>query len=64
MSKVALGLVVVLFALLLLVVWPLAVIWSINTLFGTNIPMNLHTWVAVAVLVSVLRLSFPSQTRD
>lgn len=59
--KAAAGLLVVLLALLLAVVWPLAIAWSINTLFGTEIPMNPRTWLAVVVLVFVLRASLPRQ---
>jgi len=40
----------------LILLWPLAVIWSVNTLFGTVIPMEFRTWLAVVVLVTVLRV--------
>lgn len=44
-------------SLLLVALWPLAVVWSINTLFGTSIPYNLSTWAATVVLVTIIRIS-------
>ena len=38
-------------ALILLVIFaPLAVIWSLNTLFTLAIPYNFYTWLAVVVM--------------
>lgn len=38
-------------ALILLVIFaPLAVIWSLNTLFPLAIPYNFYTWLAVVVM--------------
>lgn len=33
---------------------PFFTIWSVNTLFGLQIPMNFLTWVAVLWLMTVL----------
>lgn len=40
----------------ILMVWlaPLAAIWSINTLFGTAIPFTFDTWCAALILSSVV----------
>lgn len=40
----------------IIMLWPLAVIWSFNTLFGTVIPMEFKTWLAVIVLTALLRM--------
>ena len=37
----------------LIVAYPLAVIWSLNTLFGFTIPFTFKTWCATMVLVGV-----------
>ena len=37
--------------------WPLAVVWSLNTLFQTQIPYALNTWAAVVVIVTLVRVS-------
>lgn len=40
---------------LLIVVAPVALIWSINTLFPVaNIPLNIETWLAAVVIGGVL----------
>lgn len=57
MSKAFLGAFVVIFALLFIVWWPFAAIWSVNTLFQTQIPMNFRTWLAVVVLVAMFRVA-------
>lgn len=44
-------------AVMFLIWWPLAVIWSLNTLFRADIPYNLQTWAAIVVLVAILRVS-------
>jgi hypothetical protein len=49
-------LLVVLAGATLILLWPLAVIWSLNTIFGTAIPMEFKTWLAVVVLVAILRV--------
>lgn len=44
----------------LVVLWPICAIWSLNTLFGLGIPYTVNTWLAVLLLVSILRFQFPS----
>jgi len=44
-----------LLVLLLVIGMPVAVIWSVNTLFGLTIPFTLQTWLATVILVGVLR---------
>lgn len=56
-NKLALAGVVMACAVMFLIWWPLAVIWSLNTLFRAGIPYNLQTWVATVVLVAILRVS-------
>lgn len=34
----------------LLIVMPFVTIWSVNTLFNTNIPTTFDTWLAVIIL--------------
>lgn len=58
MSKALLGTLVVLSSLLFVVWWPLATIWCVNTLFRTDIPMNIQTWTATVVLVVTARFVF------
>lgn len=36
--------------LLLVALGPLALIWSVNTLFALSIPYSVETWLAVLVL--------------
>lgn len=38
--------IIVLFALLVIMFFPLISIWAVNTLFGTAIPFTLATWFA------------------
>ncbi len=45
---------IILFAILVVWLAPLASIWSINTLFGTTIPFTFDTWVASLLLGSVV----------
>lgn len=35
-----------------IVLWPLAVIWAVNTLFAFNIAYTFWTWLAVIVLTA------------
>lgn len=42
------------FALFVIVIMPIAVIGSLNTLFNLDIPVNLSTWSSVVVLSMVL----------
>lgn len=46
-SLVGLGILFILFLISLIIFGPLITIWSLNTLFLLNIPMNLGTWFAV-----------------
>jgi hypothetical protein len=56
MNNFALALSVVILVILFAVWWPLAVIWSLNTLFDTGIPYSIKTWAAVAVLTTIVKL--------
>jgi hypothetical protein len=48
--------IVVALAIVLVILMPLAVIWSVNTLFPTqDIPYTLDTWSAIVVLGIFLR---------
>ena len=43
------------FILLVLVIGPIAAIWSLNTLFpALNIPFTFETWMAAAILSTVV----------
>lgn len=55
-NKALLGLLIVVSSFFLVALWPLAVVWSVNTLFQAGIPYNLRTWAAVVVLVALARL--------
>jgi hypothetical protein len=44
-------LLILLFAILMVIVGPIATIWSLNTLFPVlNIPLTLDTWMAAFLL--------------
>lgn len=58
MNKAAIETLIVVAGAMFLFWWPFAMIWSINTLFGTNIPMTLKTWVATVALVTVAKVCF------
>ncbi len=45
-SLILIGLLVI----ALLLFWPLAVIWALNTLFGLTIPFTPWTWLSVIIL--------------
>lgn len=60
MKDATLGLLVILFAILAMVLWPMGVIWSVNTLFDLHIPMNFRTWLATVILVTMLRFNWES----
>lgn len=55
-KQATLGIFIVLAALIFLFWWPFALIWCVNTLFRTEIPMDFRTWLATVVLVVMLRL--------
>jgi len=42
------------FAILLIVLAPVATIWSLNTLFALNIPIGFDTWAAALILGGVV----------
>ena len=46
---------VIIFVIVLLLVGPLAVIWSVNVLTHTDIPYTFDTWIAIVVLGAFLR---------
>jgi hypothetical protein len=50
-------------AFLAIVWWPVAIIWSVNTLFNTEIPVNFRTWIAVVLLVSILKISISGYSK-
>jgi hypothetical protein len=52
MSRAALIFTLVILAI---VVGPILIIWSLNTLFSLTIPFTPQTWVATAILTSVVR---------
>ena len=46
------------FAVVMVVIGPIAAIWALNTLFPVlNIPLNGGTWLAGAILLALLRTS-------
>ena len=54
MNQAILGIVALVLAYIILV--PIAVIWSLNTLFPVlNIPVNFDTWCAVVVVGTFIR---------
>ena len=54
MKETILGIVVLVLAYIILV--PIAVLWSLNTLFpALNIPINFDTWCAVVVVGTFIR---------
>jgi hypothetical protein len=42
------------FVILLIVLAPVATIWSLNTLFALNIPIGFDTWAAALILGGVV----------
>jgi hypothetical protein len=38
--------------------WPMALIWSVNSLFSTEIPLNFKTWLATMILSAFLKANF------
>jgi len=57
MKDTALVLAMFAVAVLAILWWPIAIIWCVNTLFNTEIPVTAKTWVAVALLVTIFRVS-------
>jgi hypothetical protein len=48
---------IILLVIFLLIFWPLAAIWSLNTLFGLTIPFTFWNWLAVTVLTATVNSS-------
>lgn len=45
----------IIFTILILIsIGPIFTIWSLNTLFSLNIPINFYTWVSMAWLLLIL----------
>jgi hypothetical protein len=44
------GVTLVVAAILLIILWPFAIIWALNTLFEFGIAYTFWTWLAVLVL--------------
>lgn len=45
----------IVFAIVMTICWPMLVIMSVNTLFGTMIPITLKTWFSVVILGLFIR---------
>ncbi len=58
MKQTAIGLSVLLLGVFALVMWPVALIWSVNALFSTEIPVNFKTWLATMILSAFLKANF------
>jgi hypothetical protein len=52
-AQKAIGSVILVLIAVSVIVTPLAVIWSVNTLFGTGIAYTMWTWLATVVLIFV-----------
>lgn len=48
---------IVIAVLIAVVLWPLAIVWALNTLFGLTIAYTFWTWLAALVLVSAITSS-------
>ena len=48
--KLIAGLSIILIAIALFICCPIALIWTLNTLFNLHIPITFGTWLASAVL--------------
>ncbi len=53
--KDVLGLILIAAGFALIFIGPIFTIWSVNLIFGTEIPVDFKHWVAVAWLMTVLR---------
>lgn len=49
------AIVLLLFALTLMIVSPLLVIWALNTLFGCGIIITFWTWCAALILLGAIK---------
>ena len=52
-----------LWAILLMVTWPIVAIWAINELFGTVIPVTFWTWLSVMLLRTAVT-PFPTPPKE
>ena len=48
-------LLIIFVAAILIVIGPILIIWSLNTLFGMGIPITIWTWLSVVILGSVFK---------
>lgn len=51
--------IVILIAALVILFIPFLAIWSVNTLFNTEIPYNAETWIASLVLGNIVSYNPP-----
>lgn len=63
MKELFFGLFAIVFGLMVVLWWPIAIIWSVNALFRTEIPYTIQTWLAVVLLVSFCRVAYSSEKR-
>lgn len=47
-----LGFGIIIFLITWIILWPLAAIWAVNTLFGLGIAYTFWNWLAVVVLTA------------
>lgn len=64
MKELFLAAFLVLAVILLLMVTPMAFLWSVNSLFGLGIPYTLHSFLAAWVLLFVIRLVTRSNEKN
>ena len=62
MSKNTAVILLICIVLTVVVLSPLAAIWSINTLFGTTIAYGFYEWLAALVLVGIVQGNRPWRT--
>ena len=55
---------ILLLVLVLLAVMPVALVWSVNTLFGLSIPYNLKSIAAAWVLLFVIRVATRTEVNN
>ncbi len=48
--------ILLLVAVPLIAAGPLIILWALNTLFGLGIPYTFWTWLATAILTSVIKI--------
>lgn len=64
MKELFLAAFLVLAIILLLMVTPMAFLWSINSLFGLGIPYTIHSFLAAWILLFVIRLVTRSNEKN